>query len=256
MSRGYRERDRNDDRYDREGRDGRDGRDGREDRGGGDRGGGFRGRSYEDDDDGGRVSLLVRNLPMDAGADDVRAKFERYGDIRDVYLPKDFYTRRPRGFGFIEFRDARDAETALRKLDGTTMGGREISVVMSKEARKTPREMLHRDPVRTRGPSRRDDRHDRRSRSRSRGKKRSASRSRSPRRRSYTPRRSPSKSRSRSRSPRRERSASPVKRGSRSRSRSPRDEPAQYIDEPRNASPIAGDDNGNDADRSPADHSP
>lgn len=98
--------------------------------------------------------------------------------------------RRPRGFGFIEFRDARDAETAMRKLDGTTVGGREISVsaallrpsywglkamsslpefwillisyhtrlfcvqvVMSKEARKTPREMLVRDPVRTTKPS-------------------------------------------------------------------------------------------------------
>lgn len=26
-------------------------------------------------------------------ADDVRAKFERYGDVRDVYLPKDYYTQ-------------------------------------------------------------------------------------------------------------------------------------------------------------------
>lgn len=62
-----------------------------------------------------RVSLLVRNLPLDARyrscvllllvltpvafigclccrADEVREKFERFGEIRDVYLPRDYYT--------------------------------------------------------------------------------------------------------------------------------------------------------------------
>lgn len=36
--------------------------------------------------------------------------------------------RRPRGFGFIEFRDQRDAEEAMFQLNGSTVGGREISV--------------------------------------------------------------------------------------------------------------------------------
>lgn len=53
--------------------------------------------------------------------------------------------RRPRGFGFVEFLDARDADDAVRDMDGRTFGGREISVVLSQEKRKTPREMAHRD---------------------------------------------------------------------------------------------------------------
>lgn len=62
MSR-YRERDRGggydrEDRYDRDDRDDRGGG-GYRGRGGGGGGGGY--------DDGGRVSLLVRNLPMDCG---------------------------------------------------------------------------------------------------------------------------------------------------------------------------------------------
>lgn len=40
-----------------------------------------------------RVSLLIRNLPLDARPEDVRAKFERYGEVRDIYLPKDYYTK-------------------------------------------------------------------------------------------------------------------------------------------------------------------
>ncbi|KAA6418703.1 MAG: pre-mRNA splicing factor [Trebouxia sp. A1-2] len=92
-----------------------------------------------------RVSLLVRNLPLDARADEVREKFERFGEIRDVYLPRDYYTGRSRGFGFIEYRDPRDADDAMYRMDGANIGGRDITVVQSKEARKTPREMIVRD---------------------------------------------------------------------------------------------------------------
>eukprot|EP00883_Tetradesmus_obliquus_P007069 jgi/Sobl393_1/17652/SZX69535.1 len=142
-----------------------------------------------------RVSLLIRNLPLDARPEDVRAKFERYGEVRDIYLPKDYYTNRPRGFGFIEFKDSRDAEDALYHLDRSTFMGREISVVLSKESRKTPRDMMHRE--RDTGPPSRGPRGGGGGYGRDRGyddRDRDRGRYRSPRRRS----------RSRSRSPRRE----------------------------------------------------
>eukprot|EP00891_Asterochloris_glomerata_P000985 jgi/Astpho2/985/gw1.00016.305.1_t len=80
-------------------------------------------------------------MPLDCRAEEVRETFEKFGELRDIYLPKDYYTGRPRGFGFVEFVDTRDAEDAMYALDGKNMGGRDISVVMSKEARKTPRDM-------------------------------------------------------------------------------------------------------------------
>ncbi len=57
--------------------------------------------------------------------------------------PADYYTQRPRGFAFLEFRDERDADEAIYQLDRTQVGGREITVCYSKEGRKTPREMMH-----------------------------------------------------------------------------------------------------------------
>ncbi|KAG0588137.1 hypothetical protein KC19_2G219000, partial [Ceratodon purpureus] len=39
------------------------------------------------------TSLLVRNIPRDCTPEDLRVHFKRYGTVKDVYLPKDFYTR-------------------------------------------------------------------------------------------------------------------------------------------------------------------
>jgi hypothetical protein len=61
------------------------------------RGYGGRGRSPPRRGYGGRKeqgsgSLLVRNIPLSCRAEDLRVPFERFGPVRDVYLPKDYYT--------------------------------------------------------------------------------------------------------------------------------------------------------------------
>ena len=30
--------------------------------------------------------------------------FSKFGEVKDVYIPRDHYTREPRGFAFVEFR--------------------------------------------------------------------------------------------------------------------------------------------------------
>ncbi|KAI4381278.1 hypothetical protein MLD38_007366 [Melastoma candidum] len=182
------------------------------------------------------TSLLVRNLRHDCRPEDLRRPFGQFGALKDIYLPRDYYTGEPRGFGFIQYVDPGDATEAKHHMDGYVLMGRELTVVFAEENRKKPTEMRARDRVsrgrfhdRRRSPPRysRSPRPSRlpprraRSRSRSPGynspAKRRHSRSISPaekkhsRETSYSPR--PSRRRSVSRSP-------PVN-GSRSRSRSP-----------------------------------
>ncbi|MEJ1282265.1 hypothetical protein NN561_013219 [Cricetulus griseus] len=43
------------------------------------------------------------NVADDTRSEDLRREFGRYGPIVDVYVPLDFYTRRPRGFAYVQY---------------------------------------------------------------------------------------------------------------------------------------------------------
>ena len=67
----------------------------------------------------------------------MRAKFQEYGEIRDVYLPLEFHTRKPRGFGFVEFLDSGNAREAMEALDGSDLDGNTITVMVAEQRRKS-----------------------------------------------------------------------------------------------------------------------
>ncbi|XP_028984692.1 serine/arginine-rich splicing factor 10 [Betta splendens] len=123
------------------------------------------------------TSLFVRNIADESRPEDLRREFGRYGPIVDVYIPLDFYTRRTRGFAYVQFEDVRDAEDALHNLDRKWVCGRQIEIQFAQGDRKTPNQMKakeHDSPE----FSRHDDNHDtrrRRSRSRSYDHRRSRS---------------------------------------------------------------------------------
>ncbi|XP_041362641.1 serine/arginine-rich splicing factor 2-like [Gigantopelta aegis] len=158
----------------------------------------------------GMYSLKVDNLTYRTTIEDLKRSFEKYGDVGDVYIPRDRFTRESRGFAFVRYYDKRDAEDAIDCMDGAVMDGREIRVQMARYGRPT-------EPAR-RGPPPRRSTYYGGYRSR-----RSRSRSASRRRRSYSRSRSRSDSRSRRRHYSDSRSRSPsYDRHSRSRSRSPK----------------------------------
>mmetsp|Transcript_17118 Transcript_17118/g.23536 ORF Transcript_17118/g.23536 Transcript_17118/m.23536 type:complete len:181 (+) Transcript_17118:18-560(+) len=73
-------------------------------------------------------TLKVDNISFRTTPESLREKFSPYGDIGDVYIPRNFGTNEPRGFAFVRFVDKRDAEDAQRALDGAEVDGREIRI--------------------------------------------------------------------------------------------------------------------------------
>ncbi|VDK84939.1 unnamed protein product [Onchocerca ochengi] len=62
--------------------------------------------------------VFVGGLPNDASSEELEEAFSKYGRIKKVWL-----ARRPPGFAFVEFEDSRDAEDAVKGLDGTRICG-------------------------------------------------------------------------------------------------------------------------------------
>jgi RNA recognition motif-containing protein len=48
-------------------------------------------------------SLFVRNLNPATRFLFLKKKFEKYGEVRDVYIPRDFHTKEPRGFAYVQY---------------------------------------------------------------------------------------------------------------------------------------------------------
>jgi RNA recognition motif-containing protein len=59
---------------------------------------------------------------------DLKGAFGRHGAVETVDVITDRDTGRPRGFAFIEMEEASAASDAIRALDGSDLGGRNIKV--------------------------------------------------------------------------------------------------------------------------------
>ncbi len=72
--------------------------------------------------------LYVGNLPFSITEDELRSKFERHGTVSSVNVIMDRDTGRARGFAFVEMDEASAADDAMRALDGSDLGGRNMKV--------------------------------------------------------------------------------------------------------------------------------
>lgn len=132
-------------------------------------------------------SLLVRQLVQPTQnykvkAEEVKQFYSRFGPVKDVYLPNDYYTHKPRGFGFVEFENEKDAREALEQTDGTEVLDSTVKVVFAREGRKAvrltqPTDMKRREDHYHRRRSSSRDRYRRHSRSPKRRRGRSRSKS-------------------------------------------------------------------------------
>lgn len=79
------------------------------------------------------MSIHVGNLHHDAHKGDLEHEFSRFGRIKSMWI-----ARSPPGFAFIEYEDLRDAEDAVRDMDGREILGRRVRVDMKKNDRNEP----------------------------------------------------------------------------------------------------------------------
>ena len=84
-------------------------------------------------------TIIARNLPRIISTEELRERFQLYGVVRDVYLPKNKdvtsrYYGSIRGFALIKYESATQSERAIRMLSvlGLTIHGKKVTVEFSK----------------------------------------------------------------------------------------------------------------------------
>ena len=76
--------------------------------------------------------LYVGNLSYNVGEDELRELFSQAGEIKEITLITDRDTRRPKGFGFVEFMNQADAEKAIQMFNEYELDGRRLTVNMAR----------------------------------------------------------------------------------------------------------------------------
>ena len=84
-------------------------------------------------------NIYVGNLSFDATEEQVRGLFEAYGAVDKVSIITDRDSGQPRGFAFVEMTDDESAAKAMEALNGTALGGRNLSINEARPKADRPR---------------------------------------------------------------------------------------------------------------------
>lgn len=74
------------------------------------------------------MKLYAGNLSKDMTEQQLTELFEPFGDIIAVNIVFNYDTNQSKGFGFVQFENQSDAESAIKELDGSEIMGNNIKV--------------------------------------------------------------------------------------------------------------------------------
>lgn len=77
--------------------------------------------------------IYIGGLPYSTSEDELREFFSAHGSITDTVVIRDRETGRSRGFGFVTFSSAAEAEAACSEKNGADMGGRTLKVSIAQD---------------------------------------------------------------------------------------------------------------------------
>ncbi len=76
--------------------------------------------------------VFVGGLPFSTSTEELGALFGQVPGVENVTIVTDRDTGRSRGFAFVEMASAEAADEAVKKFNGSTLGGRTLNVDIAK----------------------------------------------------------------------------------------------------------------------------
>lgn len=84
------------------------------------------------------MRIYVGNLPYSATEAELRDAFAAFGEVSSVNVITDKYSGQSKGFAFVEMDDSSSADAAIKDLNETSLGGRNIKVNEAKPRGERP----------------------------------------------------------------------------------------------------------------------
>ncbi len=82
------------------------------------------------------MNIYIGNLSYAVTEGDLQAMFAEFGEVQEAKVIKDHRTNQSKGFGFVEMPSNAEAHQAIKALNGTFIGGRNIKVNPADSGRK------------------------------------------------------------------------------------------------------------------------
>ncbi|KAK1933432.1 RNA recognition motif domain containing protein [Babesia divergens] len=73
-------------------------------------------------------ALIVTGVHEEAQEEDIRDNFDSFGQITNIHLNLDRRSGYAKGYAFVEYKEEEEARSAIEKMDGNKLLGREIAV--------------------------------------------------------------------------------------------------------------------------------
>jgi len=84
------------------------------------------------------MNIYVGNLAYSVTEDELRAAFAQFGEVTSCNVITDKFSGQSKGFGFVEMADNAEADAAIKALNDTALGGRNIKVNQARPRTERP----------------------------------------------------------------------------------------------------------------------
>jgi RNA recognition motif-containing protein len=80
--------------------------------------------------------MYVANLSFTVTEEDLKTLFSEFGEVENVNIVLDRFSKQSRGFGFVEMLNNSEADKAIKALNGSELKGKNIKISQSEPNRR------------------------------------------------------------------------------------------------------------------------
>ena len=85
------------------------------------------------------MNLYVGNLAGEVTDEDLQKAFVEYGEVKSARVIRDYDSNLSRGYGFVEMPNNREADAAIKALNGEQLKGNKLQISEARQQREKRR---------------------------------------------------------------------------------------------------------------------